>query len=80
MGIIAKPLAYLLTFIYNLVGNYGISLIILTLIVKLVMDPLYIRQIKSTAGMQQMQPKMQEIQTKYANDREKMNEEMRGNK
>lgn len=76
MGIIAKPLALLLTLIYKLVGNYGISLILLTLIVKVCLYPLYLKQIKSTAGMQQMQPKIQEIQTKYANDREKMNEEM----
>ena len=76
MGIIAKPIGYLLMWIYKLVGNYGISLIILTFIVKLVLYPLYAKQIKSSADMAEMSEKTQEIQRRYANDREKMNEEM----
>ena len=68
LGIIAKPLGMLLTLIYSLVGNYGISLIILTVLVKCIMYPLYVKQIKATAGMAAVQPKMQEIQKKYAND------------
>lgn len=76
MGIIAVPLGYLLTFIYKLVGNYGISLIILTVLVKLILYPLYFKQIKSTASMSSIQPKIKAIQEKYKNDKEKMNEEM----
>lgn len=76
MGLIAKPIGYLLAFIYRLVGNYGISLIILTVIVKLVLYPLYAKQIKSTANMSDMSEKSKEIQRRYANDKEKMNEEM----
>ena len=76
MGFIAVPLGYLLTFIYKLVGNYGISLIILTVLVKLLLYPLYYKQIKSTASMSSLQPKMKAIQEKYKNDKEKMNEEM----
>ena len=76
MGIIAKPIGYLLALIYKLVGNYGISLIILTVIVKLVLYPLYAKQIKSTANMSDMSEKAKEIQNRYANDKEKMNEEM----
>ncbi len=76
MGIIAKPIGYLLALIYKLVGNYGISLIILTVIVKLVLYPLYAKQIKSTTNMSDMSEKSKEIQRRYANDREKMNEEM----
>ena len=76
MGIIAKPIGYLLMLIYKLVGNYGISLIILTVIVKLVLYPLYAKQIKSTANMSEMSEKAQEIQRRYANDKEKQNEEM----
>ena len=71
MGIIAVPLGYLLTFIYNLVGNYGISLIILTVLVKLILYPLYFKQIKSTASMSTLQPKMKALQEKYKNDKEK---------
>ena len=76
MGFIAKPIGYLLALIYRLVGNYGISLIILTVIVKLVLYPLYAKQIKSTANMSDMSEKSKEIQRRYANDKEKMNEEM----
>ncbi len=76
MGIIAKPIGYLLALIYKLVGNYGISLIILTVIVKLVLYPMYAKQIKSTANMSDMSEKAKEIQNRYANDKEKMNEEM----
>ena len=76
MGIIAKPIGYLLALIYKLVGNYGISLIILTVIVKCALYPLYAKQIKSTADMSEMSEKAKEIQNRYANDREKMNEEM----
>jgi len=76
MGIIAKPIGYLLMWIYKLVGSYGIALIILTFIVKLALYPLYAKQIKSSANMQEMSEKSQEIQRRYANDKEKMNEEM----
>ena len=76
MGIVAKPIGYLLQLIYRLVGNYGISLILLTVIVKCALYPLYAKQIKSTANMSEMSEKSQEIQRRYANDKEKMNEEM----
>lgn len=75
-GIIAQPLAWLMTQLYGLVGNYGITLVILTTIVKLALYPVYKKQIMSTAGMTEMQPKMQELQRKYANDKEKLNEKM----
>ena len=76
MGIIAKPIGHQLMLIYKLVGNYGISLIILTFIVKLALYPLYAKQIKSSADMAEMSSKAQDIQRRYANDREKQNEEM----
>ena len=76
MGFVAKPIGYLLALIYKLVGNYGISLIILTVIVKLALYPLYAKQIRSTADMSDMSEKAKEIQNRYANDKEKMNEEM----
>ena len=76
MGIIADPIGDLLMWIYKLVGSYGIALIILTFIVKLVLYPLYAKQIKSSADMAEMSEKTQDIQRRYANDKEKMNEEM----
>lgn len=74
MGIIAKPLGVLLMWIYSLIGNYGISLIVLTVLVKCCLYPLYIKQVKSTAGMQDISEKSQEIQRKYADDKMKQQE------
>lgn len=76
IGFIAKPMGYLLNLMYNLIGNYGITIIIFTLIVKFALYPLYAKQIMSTARMSEMQPKMNAIQQKYANDKETMNIKM----
>ncbi|MEG0156139.1 MAG: YidC/Oxa1 family membrane protein insertase, partial [Anaerovoracaceae bacterium] len=62
--------------IYDLIGNYGITLIVLTLVVKLCLYPLYAKQVKSTANMGKIQPKMRAIQQKYANDKEMLNIKM----
>jgi len=70
MSILATPLSYLLTLLYNLVGNYGIAIIILTVIVKLCLYPVYAKSMKSTMKMGKLQPKMQELQQKYGKDRE----------
>ncbi|WP_051600840.1 YidC/Oxa1 family membrane protein insertase [Eubacterium sp. AB3007] len=75
-GILAMPLSYALQGLYEILGNYGISLIILTVIIKLLLYPLYKKQIMSTMGMSEMAPKMQAIQRQYANDKEKMNEKI----
>ena len=76
MKVLATPIGYLLSIIYNLVDNYGLSIIILTLVVRLIMLPLYAKQIKYSARMAELQPKMQEIQSRYAHDRETMNQKM----
>jgi YidC/Oxa1 family membrane protein insertase len=76
MGIIAKPLGWLLSVIYSYIGNYGITLLIVTVIVKFCLYPLYAKQIKSTAAMSSIQPKMMELQKKYANDKETLNQRM----
>ena len=76
MGILAKPLGLLLSWLYELIGSYGIALIIVTVIVKLCLYPVYAKSIKSTMKMTEVQPKIQEIQQKYAKDRELMNEKM----
>ena len=72
MGIIAKPLSYLLIWLYDLVGSYGIAILILTVLIKLCLYPLYAKQIKSTMRMTDVQPKIKEIQQKYAKDTEIM--------
>ena len=76
MGILAKPLGFLLSWLYELIGSYGIALIIVTVIVKLCLYPVYAKSIKSTMKMTDVQPKIQEIQQKYAKDRELMNEKL----
>lgn len=76
MGLIAKPLSYLLTWLYELVGSYGIAILILTVVIKLCLYPLYAKQIKSTMKMSDVQPKVKEIQQKYAKDKNLMNEKM----
>ena len=74
IGFIAQPLGMLLSYLYGFIQNYGVTLIIFTLIVKLCLYPLYYKQIKSTARMSDMQPKIKELQSKYANDKQKLNE------
>lgn len=56
--------------------SYGLSIILFTIAVKLLLLPLTIKQIKSTKIMQEMQPKMKAIQEKYKNDKEKLQQEM----
>jgi YidC/Oxa1 family membrane protein insertase len=76
MNLFAAPLGMLLTTIYNFLGHYGFTLIILTLIVRLILFPIYAHQIKSSAKLAEVQPKMQAIQRQYANDRETMSAKM----
>ncbi len=73
--LIITPLGYILGFIYQFVGSYGWSLVVFTLLVKIILLPLGLKQQKSTVKMQQVQPKMKEIQEKYANDQQKLSEE-----
>jgi len=74
MNILAKPIGYLLSFIYGYVDNYGLSIIILTFIVRLAMFPLQGKQTAYSARMAELGPKLKEIQTRYAHDKEQMNQ------
>jgi YidC/Oxa1 family membrane protein insertase len=62
--------------IYSVVDNYGITLIIFTIIVRLCLFPLYANNIKNTIKMSSVQPKMKELQKKYAGDKEELNKQM----
>jgi YidC/Oxa1 family membrane protein insertase len=75
-GILARPLGLIMTSLYSLVGSYGITLVILTVVIKLLLYPLYKKQIMSTAGMSDLQPKMQHIQNQYAGNTEVMNQKI----
>lgn len=72
---IASVFGYLLYWIYNIVGNYGIAIIIFTLLTKLILLPLTIKQHKSLEENKKMQPLLQELQVKYKDDQQKMAEE-----
>lgn len=72
---IAGLFGYLMNFICGLVSNYGLAIIIFTILVKLLLLPLTIKQQKSLQQSQKMQPLMQELQRKYGNDQQKLAEE-----
>ncbi len=74
MTIFAQIFGYLLGLIFKVVQDYGLSIIIFTLITKTILMPLTFKQQKSSREMQAIQPKIQEIQTKYKNNPEKMNQ------
>ncbi len=76
MGFLATPMAWILNIIYDLIGNYGLSILALTLLVKLLMYPLYIKQMKSTSSMSSLQPKMKDLQKKYSQDRALYNQKV----
>ncbi|MBP6492069.1 MAG: membrane protein insertase YidC [Clostridia bacterium] len=76
IGWVAEPLGVLLSYLYNFIDNYGITLVIFTIIVKACLFPLYADQIKHSARMADVQPKMQALQKKYANDKEMLNIKM----
>lgn len=63
--------------IQSFVGDWGLAVIILTVIIRLILTPLMTKSTKSTARMQVMQPKLQEIQERYADDPARQSEELR---
>jgi YidC/Oxa1 family membrane protein insertase len=78
-GILAPletALKWLLMFLYKLVPNYGVAIILLTLFVKLIFFPLTRKSSESTLRMQTLAPKIKEIQDKYKDNTQKMNAEM----
>lgn len=71
----------LLTFFYGItaslgMANYGVAIILITLAIKVVLYPLTVKQIKGMKAMQDLQPKMKELQEKYKGNPEKLNKEM----
>ena len=61
LGVIARPLGMLLDWMYMLIDNYGITIVAFTILVKLCLYPLYIKQTKSMARLSDVQPKMQAL-------------------
>jgi YidC/Oxa1 family membrane protein insertase len=73
---LAKPALFLLNFFYGYVGNYGISIILVTILIKLLFWPIAQKGLKSMKNMQKIQPKMAKLKEKYKNDKTRLNEEM----
>ncbi|MCL2871289.1 MAG: YidC/Oxa1 family membrane protein insertase [Coriobacteriia bacterium] len=63
-------------FFYNFIGDWGLSIIIVTLLFRFLVWPLMVKQVRSMRSMQKIQPLMKEVQKKYADDREKQSQEM----
>ena len=76
LTIIAKPLFWLLTFIHNWVQNWGLAIIILTILIKLAFFPLSAASYRSMAKMRVVAPKLAKIKEQYGDDRERLNRAM----
>ena len=76
MGAISNLFGYILNFIYKFVQNYGVSIILFSILLKLILLPLSIKQQKTMKKTAQIQVKVKELQEKYKNDQMKMNQEM----
>lgn len=63
----------ILSFFYDIIPNYGVSIIFLTLVVNLLVFPLTLKQVRSTRAMQELQPEMQRLRKEYKDDPETMN-------
>ncbi|MBI4400095.1 MAG: membrane protein insertase YidC [Nitrospirae bacterium] len=73
---VAKPLFYVLRFLYDFTHNYGVAIVLLTVGIKLLFVPLQYKSYKSMKDMQVIQPKVAALQAKYKDDRERLNREL----
>ena len=76
MGSISNLFGYILNFIYELVKNYGLAIIIFSVLLKIVLLPISIKQQKTMKKTVKIQTKVKELQLKYKNDQMRMNQEM----
>ncbi|RLC33234.1 MAG: membrane protein insertase YidC, partial [Deltaproteobacteria bacterium] len=74
--ILAKPCLWLMNFLYGFIPNYGIAIIILTVITKLLLWPLGNKSYRSMGEMKKIQPLMAELREKYKDDKKRMNQEL----
>ena len=72
---IMMGLGWILDLFYRIIGNYGFAIILFTVFIKLVLFPLDLKQKRSMAKTQKIQPLLMEVQKKYANDKDKLNQE-----
>ena len=72
----ANLFGYILNFLYEFIGNYGLAIILFSILVKIIMLPISIKQQKTMEKSQKLNGEMKQIQFKYKNDPEKMNQEV----
>ena len=75
--IITVPFGYLMAWLYQFTANYGVALILFTLVVKIVLLPISVKSKKSTMKMSRLSPRLQALQKRYENDPQKQSEAMR---
>ena len=75
---IARPCLWLLNLFYSVIPNYGVAIIILTVLVKALLWPLGQKSYKSMSEMKRLQPLMKEIREKYKDDKQRQNQELMG--
>jgi YidC/Oxa1 family membrane protein insertase len=73
---LTRGFAWMLHALHSVIPNYGVAIILLTIMVRLVTAPLTVRQMRSMERMRRVQPRMKEIQEKYKDDRQRQSEEM----
>ena len=76
--VLAKPTLFLLNFLYRYLHNYGVAIILVTILFKLLFWPISHKGMKSMKTMQKIQPKMAKLREKYKDDHERLNQEMMG--
>jgi YidC/Oxa1 family membrane protein insertase len=76
LGWLESALKWLLQFFYSLVPNYGIAIILLTILIKVVLQPFSKKSMESTSKMQALGPQMEELKAKYKDNPTKLNQEM----
>ena len=76
MSFLNNLLLTLIKGLYSVINNYALTIIIFTVLIKLVVSPLNLKSRRSTMRMSSMQPKMKELQEKYKDDQEKLNQKM----
>ena len=74
--LITVPFGWILGVLYDLTSNYGVAMILFALIVNLVLTPINAKSKKSMMKMSRLQPRIQDIQRRYAHDQQKQNEEI----
>ncbi|MFQ5330135.1 MAG: membrane protein insertase YidC [Thermodesulfobacteriota bacterium] len=73
---LARPMLVALDFFYRYLGNYGIAIILLTVVIKVIFYPLSKHGLKSMKDMQRMQPQMAALKQRYKDDKQRMNKEL----